>query len=482
MGKADKELSRYIRDCLDRGYSFSKIEQNLMENGYSRKVAEGIILKYKYNGNILKWLTVSSLSILFIVSLFLSGSGIVGMVTVTYKSGFVNDLNLIINESSFYTWYPVPKGEVLSVAITGTLIGEGTAKIYIEKGIEKFLIFDSSQSGFGITDISSSVIGEKIKRFDIVCGESCELLGFNKSVYNLAFEVENAILEIETINFDLMLGKEIEAVPEWAEMNDQSVGLGSQLKLDLSSFFNGSSEDVKFRYLMEDEVIDISIVNAIATITPQKVGKSHLYFIADINGIIFMSNIVEVEIVEGIYGEKVDTIVRGPVSDSQVTKGGTEQNSPNKFAPILLIIVLAVILTLAFVPSRFYDMTNLAAKIDGMRKTGRISNSIEEYNQMKTNLKKKKLSNDEKEMLMSKMEKKIQSVSREIPKLKLLKEFNEKCDELEEALLKNRKSVAEGIYSSLRKIYLRLIEGKLMEKDKKLIYRRMQNYYNRLKK
>ena len=93
MGKANKALLEYVKGCLNRGYSFLKIEKDLVNRGYTRRVAEGIILKYKYRGDVFKWLTVVSLSSLFVLSLFLGGSGIIGMATVSYKASYENTLH-----------------------------------------------------------------------------------------------------------------------------------------------------------------------------------------------------------------------------------------------------------------------------------------------------------------------------------------------------------------------------------------------------
>ncbi|MCK5140413.1 MAG: hypothetical protein KAQ85_11270, partial [Thermodesulfovibrionia bacterium] len=119
MGKAKRELLLYIRNCLNKDLSFKKIEDSLVKQGYPRRVAEGVILSYKHRGRLFKGFSIFLLVILFSVSIFISGSGIVGMVTLGYSRSFSDKIDPVVNSSSFYSSYPTDKGELVPAALTG---------------------------------------------------------------------------------------------------------------------------------------------------------------------------------------------------------------------------------------------------------------------------------------------------------------------------------------------------------------------------
>jgi hypothetical protein len=239
MSTGKKALFKYIHSNLEDGHSFEQIKTALIKKGYPQKVAHGIILSYKHRHNILKWFVVSALALLFIFSFWLTGSGIAGMATLQYAKSYTDNLDLIINQSSQYSWYPSYRGEIISIAITGNLVGKGSSKVYIEnKG--KHLIFDSELENFKVTSLKSSLLGENIKHFDMVCEQTCSMKRFNKSIYNLEFIVEDAVLELEKIHFDVMLDREVEILPEFIDIPAQKASPGTPIRIDLSTFFNAS--------------------------------------------------------------------------------------------------------------------------------------------------------------------------------------------------------------------------------------------------
>lgn len=468
MGKA--EISRYIGQCLQKRYSFARIEQSLLERGYPKKVAEGIILSYRHRGRILKWLTVSALSVLFLAALYLSGSGIVGMVTLGYSISLVDELNLIVNTTSSYSWYVPDKGEIVSLSITGNLIGSGNVRVYIENNEQKFLIFDSRTNL--VTDISNN-LGQR--HFSAVCEESCILEGFNKPIYNLIFEIDDIVLELKKIHYNLRAVKELPAVPEFLEISPLKISIGSKLLIDLNSFFNNSYGNAEFSFLAQDDSLNITIENAIAAIIPARKGISHLYFIAEVDKLRFMSNLVVVDVVETV-SEPAGTLIKGKALPEK--SAGIQEKSTGKIVTIVLLLAaMLAIFTLAVIPSKHYDISSLANKIDSIRNTNEITASIAEYKKMKSGL--KNLSGEEKEKAIGEIEEKIRGMSGKILNIKGWQEFDEKCDEFEKA---KTLAAREKIYAQLRKLYLRLIEARLRDKDKRMLYHKMRGYYRRLGK
>jgi hypothetical protein len=479
MGKAKRELISFIRESLENGHSFKWIESSLISRGYPQKLAEGVILSYKHRGNILKWLTISFLAVILVLSIFLSGSGILGFVALEYSKPSLDDLNLVINTTSSYSWYPALKGEITSLGITGNLLGEGSAKVYIENNANKYLIFDSKKSSFKVTDASSKLVG-KILHLDSVCEQTCSLEGFNKSIYSLSFEIENSVLELNSISYSVKLNRDIESVPVFLKIPEQKSSPNSLLEIDLSSFFNASDvyqAAVKFSFLSEENSLNVSISDGIAKLMPSKKGQFYLYFIAEIEGLTFMSNLIKIDVSDGYPKNK---FVEGPLKKQPALQPEAPSSKPSGFSIFLFAIILLAIIVLAFVPSRFFNTYDIAAKLESIRKTKGITERLSEYSQMKKKLSRKDLKGEDKEKLLNEMEAHLKEVKQNIPRSPLLSEFNSKADLFESALAGNKER-AEKLYLELRTLYTRIAKSDLPDSDKEAAYKRIKKFYIRLK-
>ncbi|MBS3103143.1 hypothetical protein J4458_06905 [Candidatus Woesearchaeota archaeon] len=82
-------------------------------------------------------------SLLIISILFISKPEITGYVTVSREKTYEDNLNLVVNESGNYTWTIDKIGDIKSIKATGRVKGNGTARVYIEKDGERYLIFDN---------------------------------------------------------------------------------------------------------------------------------------------------------------------------------------------------------------------------------------------------------------------------------------------------------------------------------------------------
>src|SRR3989344_8404155 len=98
---------------------------------------------------------------------------------------YTENLNLIVNASSSYTWMPENPGILSSVRISGKIIGNGTAKVYLENK----LLFDSSK--IDKKNDKSKIIGAVISNLN---NQSINDSIENNSS-NLTF-IENGTLEI----------------------------------------------------------------------------------------------------------------------------------------------------------------------------------------------------------------------------------------------------------------------------------------------
>lgn len=451
MSKADKQLTDYIRGCLDKGFSFKRIQNSLIERGYPKKVAVGIVLKYKHKGNIFKWFAVGSIGIILMFSIFLGSSGIIGMVTVGFSQSFIDEVKITAEENSEFSWVVPYDGDIVSIAISGNYINGIKAKIFIQD----YLIFDSTVKDYRITDVSSKSLGNVI-HFERMCMDTCYLEGFNKTLYNVKIELQEGVLELEEIHFDLRTNKPIGDLPEFTKIPNLEVGMKGRY-INLSSFLNTTRERL-FSYLGED--IDISIDGDLAFIQPKEVGKSHVFFIANVEGLEFVSNLIEINAVQ----EASDSTIMGQV------KRITETKEQSNFLLILLILLtIAAIVIVLLIPKE--NIYKLAFKLDRLRKTD-IRTDLRDYE-----IKKKQYRKSHDEHTLKDMETRVKKLAKKIPKNQLMLSFNEISNKFEKTRSKKKK---QEHYNELRQIYLKLIEARLRKEDKEALFHKMKDYYKKI--
>ena len=84
---------------------------------------------------------ITILSLLVIAIFFISKPGITGNVILAQEKLYDDKLNLQVNESANTTWAINKAGNLNSIKASGSIIGNGSVKIYIEKEGKKYLIY-----------------------------------------------------------------------------------------------------------------------------------------------------------------------------------------------------------------------------------------------------------------------------------------------------------------------------------------------------
>ncbi|MBI2664486.1 hypothetical protein HYX10_04045 [Candidatus Woesearchaeota archaeon] len=114
-------------------------------------------------------LLASALIVLATFAIFMSSGSLTGFVAIEAVTGYEDELNVSTSESITYIWQPENAGELRSVAVSGRIKGEGTAKVYLEKEGARYLILDSSLleekglasiTGFTISESDAAQNGE----------------------------------------------------------------------------------------------------------------------------------------------------------------------------------------------------------------------------------------------------------------------------------------------------------------------------------
>jgi len=136
---------------------------------------------------------VLAVAVLVALILFVSEKpSITGLVVVTKESSHSDSLNLIVNESKDVIWNVRNPGNLQSIKANGKISRNGTAKVYLEKDNEKFLIFDSTKQLF---DVNVEVLPDYKKIFQ---GEELliqivlfNLRGFGRADVNVEYSIKD---------------------------------------------------------------------------------------------------------------------------------------------------------------------------------------------------------------------------------------------------------------------------------------------------
>src|SRR3989338_8094512 len=123
-------------------------------------------------------LFVEVLGVYAILALVLIGAyylepAITGFVTVEKRVNYTDEVNFAADENEVFVWALGNPGQLKSVKIDGMIIGNGSAKVYIEHENVRYLVLDNSRltekpSGlFGITGFAVKENGKEEIKTDI---------------------------------------------------------------------------------------------------------------------------------------------------------------------------------------------------------------------------------------------------------------------------------------------------------------------------
>ena len=133
-----------------------------------------------------------ALAVLALGIFVLKKPSIVGFAVITKETTNHDNLNLVVNESKGVTWTLKNPGNLQSVKATGTMSRNGTAKVYIQKGNEKLLVFDSTKQLF---DVNVQVLPDYKKIFQgdelLIQITLLNLRGFGSTSVNVTYSIKD---------------------------------------------------------------------------------------------------------------------------------------------------------------------------------------------------------------------------------------------------------------------------------------------------
>ncbi|MAH33014.1 hypothetical protein CL615_01350 [archaeon] len=142
--KSHKKSNIYIKNP-DKCYSPETIRKTNMLNS-NKHVPMDILAKENRLKNILLK-SIPLVLVLIAVSsiIFFIKPATTGYSVITEESNFTDNIGLIVNENSDYTWNLENEGLLKSVKLNGEVKNSGTVKIYLEHENNTYLIFDNKK-------------------------------------------------------------------------------------------------------------------------------------------------------------------------------------------------------------------------------------------------------------------------------------------------------------------------------------------------
>ena len=99
------------------------------------------LVKFKAQRPFAAYATPFIVLALIITSLFLFKPSVVGYAVLSKETAYNESLSLRINESGAYEWNVKNPGSIKSLKASGSVVGNGTVKVYIEKDGQRYLIY-----------------------------------------------------------------------------------------------------------------------------------------------------------------------------------------------------------------------------------------------------------------------------------------------------------------------------------------------------
>ena len=152
-----RELREQVKKSIDNNQKgdetktqIKEPEVNIEEKSVKTKQLKGIILntkdlliKLQTQKPLVKYIIPFAVLLLIISGLFLFKPGITGYVIAEKEKTYSENLNLKVNESGEYNWTMKNPGNIWYLKASGSVLGNGAIKVYIEKEGKKYLVYSN---------------------------------------------------------------------------------------------------------------------------------------------------------------------------------------------------------------------------------------------------------------------------------------------------------------------------------------------------
>jgi hypothetical protein len=141
------------------------------------------------------------ISLILGIGLILFQPQITGLAVKT-EQGYFEDLNIVASENYAQRWEPTYYGELTSVRASGRIVGEGSARIYLE---DKLLVDSSTLNSTlqtGSEELPTDELNQTTMYFNLECRDTCTI-SENATDYNLAFEVSEVTVYLDNVTYTI---------------------------------------------------------------------------------------------------------------------------------------------------------------------------------------------------------------------------------------------------------------------------------------
>lgn len=138
----EEEIKEQIKELFEEKKETKKLDFKRISETIKKPI-ENIFEKAKAfkRQKILLYLTSALIILLMVSILFISKPKITGYVTLIQEKTYDDRLNLLVNESADFNWTLRNPSSIKSLKATGSITGNGTVKIYIEKNGSRYLVY-----------------------------------------------------------------------------------------------------------------------------------------------------------------------------------------------------------------------------------------------------------------------------------------------------------------------------------------------------
>jgi len=222
------------------------------------------------------------IALLVILGLLFAGAAIfkpsfIGLAVLGQTQERSEVLSAVFLESSNYT--VALDRQPLSLKISGYLSGEGTAKVYIARGIATSSQGSLTQTEEKILVLDSSKL--ETSSFENACVDSCSLSGVDKTV-NLAIELEEgATLTISRVIYDVDISSN--QAPTWKGAGYiYDIAANQEYRINAEEYFTDPDGDSLVFLSTNAESIDVAVNENTITLKPHTgfTGARQLTFVA----------------------------------------------------------------------------------------------------------------------------------------------------------------------------------------------------------
>lgn len=173
----------------------------------------------------------------------------------------VLDLNVAFVESSEKVLSL--RGEPSSFSVTGEVLGQGVARLYLDDGKVRHLVFDNQ-----LVPLVNKTF------FTDVCLDSCQLSGVGSEV-KLVGEVSGTILSVEKVSYAV----DVNSAPEYVGPT-KSLVVSGPVSINLRDYFADADSDPLAFVVLPVDGLSVQLVGSMLTLAPRAQGTFDLQVIA----------------------------------------------------------------------------------------------------------------------------------------------------------------------------------------------------------